>query len=327
MPDCSTIHDRFGRRVDYLRMSVTDRCNERCLYCMPQGYRGCGTDALGVGDFVRIVETACDLGFRKFRLTGGEPLVRRDLPELVHRLWNDVPGVEALGLSTNGLLLDKLARPLRQAGLRSVNVSLDALDADLYRKLTGGDVARVRAGIEAALEAGFERIKLNAVLLRGINEDQIVPLAEYASSLGVPLRFIEWMPLSRCQSLEAGHFLPVGEAMRILRQDDALIPAPEARLGHGPAQYFRLARRGTMIGFVGALTNLRFCDSCNKMRLTSDGRLRPCLGDHGEIDLSPGLRGEQPLESLFRLALREKPEAHLFLGAYQPQRPMTAIGG
>ncbi|MEY4387267.1 MAG: hypothetical protein RLY20_2550, partial [Verrucomicrobiota bacterium] len=169
--------DPFGRTVDYLRISVTDRCNERCLYCMPQGYKGWEQtpDHLTAEEIIHVVRVAAGMGFRKFRLTGGEPLVRRDLLDIV-RGMKSVPGVEVIGLSTNGTKLASLAHPLHEAGLRTVNVSLDALSAEVYHRVTGGNVADVLAGIRAAVAAGFERVKLNAVLMRGVNEQELWPL-------------------------------------------------------------------------------------------------------------------------------------------------------
>jgi cyclic pyranopterin phosphate synthase len=323
--------DQHGRSVDYLRISVTDRCNERCLYCMPEGFKGWQSraDTLTDDEIVRVVRTACALGFRKFRVTGGEPLVRRGVVELLARIWGE-SGVETLGLSTNGTRLSTLAEGLKRAGVRSVNVSLDALDPDIYRRVTGGEVADVVAGVDAALAAGFERVKLNCVLMRGVNEDQIWPLVEFAAARGVPLRFIELMPLTRTDVLTEANFLPVGEVMRRLAERDQLIPAPETRIGHGPAVYHRMAGSGALVGFIGALTNLHFCEACNKMRLTADGKIRPCLGDHGEIDLLPALRESEEdstLEERFRHALANKPWEHTFRDNYQPGRPMTAIGG
>jgi cyclic pyranopterin phosphate synthase len=189
--------DPFGRHIDYLRISVTDRCNERCLYCMPEGYKGWAqrADHLTADEIVRIVAASTCLGFRKFRLTGGEPLVRADIVEIARRIW-DLPGVQTLGLSTNGLRLADLALPLKQAGVRSINISLDTLDGTAYRQLTGGSLVAALAGIHAAAAAGFECVKLNCVLLRGINEHQIIPLVEFGSALGMPVRFIELMPLT-----------------------------------------------------------------------------------------------------------------------------------
>ena len=323
--------DSFGRKVDYLRISITDRCNERCLYCMPEGYKGWESkpDHLTAEEIIRVVRVAAELGFRKFRLTGGEPLVRGDILEIV-RAMKKISGVEMIGLSTNATRLAALAKPLRDAGIRTVNVSLDALDAQIYRRVTGGDVNAVIAGIRAALAAGFERVKLNCVLMRGVNEQEIWPLALFAAEHDLPLRLIELMPLTRTDVLTEQNFFPVGDAMRLLGQRDELIPQPDTKIGHGPAKYYLLKQTGALVGFIGALTNLHFCESCNKMRLTADGKIRPCLGDHGEIDLRGTLRqsrDDEPLRKLFLEALRLKPLEHQFRSNYAPGRPMTAIGG
>lgn len=323
--------DSFGRKIDYLRISVTDRCNERCLYCMPEGYKGWERreEHLSAAEIIRIVRVAAGLGFRKFRLTGGEPLMRGDLVEIV-RGMKMVPGVEVIGLSTNGTRLAALANPLHEAGVRTVNVSLDALTPELYHGITGGNVADVLAGIRAAVTVGFELVKLNCVLMRGKNEAEIWPLVLFAAEHRLPLRFIELMPLSRTDVLTEENFLPVGEVMQRLREKDELIPQPDRREGHGPARYYLLKQTGALVGFIGALTNLDFCENCNKVRLTSDGKLRPCLGDHLEMDLKPALRpriDDARLEALFRQTLVQKPEQHAFRANYQPKRVMTAIGG
>ncbi|HEX4343814.1 MAG TPA: GTP 3',8-cyclase MoaA [Verrucomicrobiae bacterium] len=323
--------DSFGRKVDYLRISVTDRCNERCLYCMPEGYKGWErtSDHLTATEIIRVVGIAASLGFKKFRLTGGEPLVRTDLPEII-RGMNAIPGVETIGLSTNGTRLASQAKILREAGLRTVNISLDALDPEVYRRVTGGDLASVLAGVRAAVEAGFECIKLNCVLMRGVNENEIWPLVLFAAEHQLALRFIELMPLSRTDVLSEKNFLPVGEVMERLRARDNLIPQPDRHIGNGPAKYYQLEHTGALVGFIGALTNLHFCEACNKMRLTADGKIRPCLGDHGEIDLRTALReakSDAALAEIFQEALRIKPLEHQFRNSYQPLRPMTAIGG
>jgi len=331
LPPGSAAPDTFGRVVDYLRISITDRCNERCLYCMPEGYHGWAQrpDHLTVEEILRLVRVAAGLGFRKFRLTGGEPLVRRDVSEIV-RGMAAIPGVEAIGLSTNGTRLAALARPLRGAGVRSVNISLDALDPELYRRITGGDVATVQAGIRAAVAAGFERVKLNAVLLRGLNEAELWPLILFAAEHGLPLRFIELMPVSRADVLTEANFLPVTEVMEQLRAREHMIPQPDHRLGHGPAKYYRLARTGALVGFIGAITNQHFCETCNRVRLTADGKIRPCLGNHGEVDLRTALRrhaSEAKLAALLRHAVAQKPQEHAFRANYTPCRPMVAVGG
>lgn len=323
--------DTFGRTVDYLRISVTDRCNERCLYCMPEGYRGWERrpDHLSADEITRVVRTAAGMGFRKFRLTGGEPLVRADLPEIVRNL-TAVPGVEHIGLSTNGTRLATMALILRQAGLSTVNISLDALDAGVYRRVTGGDVRTVLAGISAAVAARFDFVKLNCVLMRGVNEGEIWPLVLFAAEHGLPLRLIELMPVTSTDVLTDRNFLGVGEVMQFLRQKDELIPQPDWRLGFGPAKYYLLKHTGARVGFIGAMTNLHFCETCNKMRLTADGKIRPCLGDHGEVDLREALRhaaDDAQVRALLETALQRKPLEHSFRHAYRPCRPMTAIGG
>jgi cyclic pyranopterin phosphate synthase len=319
--------DPFGRHIDYLRISVTDRCNERCLYCMPKGYKGWAerADHLTADEIVRIVEQSTTLGFRKFRLTGGEPLVRKDIVEIARRIW-DLPGVQTLGISTNGVLLKDLALPLKQAGVRSVNISLDALDPEIYRKLTGGRLEDALEGIGAAAAVGFEVVKLNCVLLRGLNDDQIVPLANFGAALGMPVRFIELMPLAPGGPVDDRHFMSVGDAMACLAEHGPLEPAPDKPHGHGPARYYRF--RGAHVGFIGSVTCADFCTTCNKLRLTADGKLRPCLGRHGEIDLMPALRGDAAgITAAIEDAIANKPENHSFAEDFEVQRPMTAIGG
>lgn len=323
--------DTFGRTIDYLRVSVTDRCNERCLYCMPEGYKGWERkpDHLTADEIVRVVRVAAGVGFRKFRLTGGEPLVRADVPEIV-RAMTAIPGVEHIGISTNGTKLAALAQPLRDAGVGTVNVSLDALDPAVYRRVTGGDLNAVLAGIRAAVAAGFERVKLNCVLMRGMNEPELWPLVLFAAEHGLPLRLIELMPVTTTDVLTERNFLSVSEAMELLRQKDELIPQPDWRLGFGPAKYYELKHTGARVGFIGAMTNLHFCETCNKLRLTADGKIRPCLGDQGEIDLRETLRNsptDEVVREVLRTALRRKPFEHLFRTQYTPCRPMTAIGG
>lgn len=321
--------DPFGRSIDYLRISVTDRCNERCLYCMPEGYKGWAqrTDHMTLDEIVRIARSASALGFRKFRLTGGEPLLRSDIVEIARRLW-DLPGTQALGLSTNGTRLASVALALKQAGVRSINISLDTLDPAIYRTITGADLVPVLAGIEAALAARFEVVKLNCVLMRGVNESSLLPLIEFAAAHGTPLRFIELMPLSRTDVLSEPNFLSVGEVMQRLQKMGDLQLLPDYCPGYGPARYYEFQPLGARLGFIGAVTTPHFCESCNKIRLTADGKLLPCLGRHGEIDLLTPLRsGETNPETFLRTAIANKPENHEFSDCYTPGRPMTAIGG
>ena len=325
--------DPFGRIIDYLRISVTDRCNERCLYCMPEGYKGWSQrpDHMTSEEIVHVAEAATRLGFRKFRLTGGEPLLRGDIIKIAQGLW-ELPGVQTLGLSTNGTLLTAMSRDLKQAGVRSINISLDALDPELYHRITGGRLTQVLAGIESAQTAGFEVIKLNCVLMRGINENEYLPLIHFAAEKGLLLRFIELMPLSRTDVLNDSNFLAVSELRHRLETIGKLSPLPNFRPGHGPAKYYDYAipglSRSARLGFIGALTTPDFCESCNKLRLTADGKLRPCLGRHGEIDLLSTLRNTNvDPANLLREAIANKPENHEFSDCYEPGRPMTAIGG
>jgi GTP 3',8-cyclase len=321
--------DPFGRTIDYLRISVTDRCNERCLYCMPEGYKGWAqkADHLTAAQLIEITRAAARLGFRKFRLTGGEPLIRADFLEIARGI-GALEGLHSLGVSTNGLKLAPQAAELAAAGVRSANVSLDALDPARYRAITGGDVATVLAGIRAAQAAGMF-VKLNCVLLRGVNEAEYRPLIRFSAEIGAPLRFIELMPLSRADALTEANFLSVTELRARLHAESPLEPLADYRPGHGPARYWRDQATGAHLGFIGAITTSDFCATCNKVRLTADGKLRPCLGRHGEIDLKAALADGAPeaLEALLAQAIADKPENHEFTENYQPARPMTAIGG
>jgi cyclic pyranopterin phosphate synthase len=298
---------------------------------MPEGYKGweLTPDHLTAPEIIRVARVAAGMGFRKFRLTGGEPLVRADLSEVI-RGMAAVSGVEHIGLSTNGTRLAVQAQTLRDAGATTVNISLDALDPSVYRHITGGDVNTVLAGIRAAIDARYAFVKLNCVLMRGINEKELWPLVLFAAEHNLPLRLIELMPITSSDVLTDKNFMSVGEAMELLRQKDELIPQPDWRLGFGPAKYYQLKNSGARVGFIGPLTNPHFCETCNKIRLTADGKVRPCLGDHGEINLRETLRharDDAAVRSVLRVALRRKPFEHSFRGSYQPCRPMTAIGG
>lgn len=326
----SELIDPNGRLVDYLRISVTDRCNERCLYCLPENYSSWlpRAEILADNELLAVARTAVSLGFKKFRVTGGEPLIRAGVVNFIGDLIA-TPGVESVQLTTNGTRLPQLARPLFDAGLRRINISLDALSAGVYRAITGGDLQPVLEGIKLVKRMGFPSVKLNTVLMRGKNEHEILPLLNFAAEHDVAIRFIELMPVSLTEMLSEKNFLPVQEVLSLLKREDDLERLPEP-LGFGPAKYFRLKRRGVTVGLIGALSDLHFCERCNKMRLTCDGKLRPCLGNHLETDLKPALRPELDtgkLRELFRGTLLQKPAEHLFRNNYQPQRVMTAIGG
>jgi cyclic pyranopterin phosphate synthase len=239
------------------------------------------------------------------------------------------PGVESVLLTTNGTRLPELAKPLFAAGLRRINISLDALNPAIYHAITGGEVAPVLRGIQLGKELGFESVKLNTVLMRGRNDGEVFRLLDFAAEHDVVIRFIELMPVSLTEMLSEKNFFPVTELLARLRREDDPEPLTES-FGFGPAKYYRLKKRGVTVGLIGALSDLHFCECCNKMRLTCDGKLRPCLGNHVEMDLKPALRPQidsAHLQELICRTLGQKPSEHLFRDNYQPQRVMTAIGG
>jgi len=323
--------DPFGRNVNYLRISVTDRCNLRCIYCMPlEGVPQMShSELLSYEEIQTVVRAAAELGINRIRLTGGEPLVRAELPELV-RMLSRIEGIEELSLTTNGVFLKKYALELKQAGLSRVNVSLDTLKADTFRYITRlGELQGVLEGIEAAKKAGFEPVKTNTVVMRGINDDEILDFAKMTYEDGWHVRFIELMPFKGVVE-----FVPSIE----LRQHISLLGKLEpcaSITGNGPAMYYRLpGARGT-IGFISPLTETSFCSRCNRMRLTSDGKLRPCLLREDEIDLKLPLRSDEigaPMKELKRLILKavaSKPEHHHLNEGVDRlvNRKMSQIGG
>jgi len=333
------MEDRFGHRISYLRVSVTDRCNERCAYCMPQELQEWLPRAgiLSYEETLRLIRIAAELGVTKVRVTGGEPLTRRDIVDFIRQVGR-IPGICDVGVSTNGTLLAREVAPgvttasaLRAANVRSVNISLDTLRRAVYAQITGRDfLPLVLQGIGNALAAGFPQIKLNTVLMRGRNEDQLIPLIDFAASRNLILRFIEMMPVSTTEVLTERNFLPVAEAKRAIEaRYGNLIPEPTFRT-NGPATYYQIAGRSQRIGFIGAMTNLHFCESCNKLRLTCDGKLRPCLGSYLEFDIMKPLRegaADPELRQFFLDVIDRKPQQHDFRENYQPNRKMIAIGG
>jgi len=322
-----------------LRVSITDRCNERCTYCMPHELQEWlpREDILTYEETLRLIRIVTDLGVSKVRITGGEPLTRRGVLDLLRELPK-IPGLRDIGLSTNGTLLARRIEPgltmaiaLRDAGVRSVNVSLDTLDPHVYARITGRDFhPQVLNGIAAATAAGFDQIKLNCVLMRGRNEDQLIPLIEFAAARNLILRFIEMMPVSTNEVLDEKNFISILEAKRAIESHyGAVMPEPGFRT-NGPATYYRIPGREQRIGFIGAMTNLHFCESCNKLRLTCDGKLRPCLGSYLEFDIMKPLRAgasDDELRQFFLDVVDRKPEQHDFRENYKPNRKMVAIGG
>jgi cyclic pyranopterin phosphate synthase len=320
--------DSFGRSITYLRISVTDRCNLRCIYCMPpEGVPQMShSEILSYEEVRTVVRAAAELGICKIRLTGGEPLVRVELPKLV-RMLSQIEGIEELSLTTNGTILKKYSLELKQAGLSRVNVSLDTLKADKFQYITClRRLKDVLEGIDAAKEAGFHPVKINTVVMRGINDDEILDFAKMTYENGWHVRFIELMPFKN-----VADFVPSIE----LRQRISLLGKLEpcaSITGNGPATYYRLAGAKGTIGFVSPLTEPSFCSRCNRMRLTPDGKLRPCLLGEDEIDLKSPLRNNAPmdkLKSLILQAVTSKPEHHPLIGNNfrLVNRKMSQIGG
>ena len=339
----SNVQDLYGHLISYLRVSITDRCNERCLYCMPQELQEWlpHREILTYEEIARIVRVAATLGVTKLRVTGGEPLTRRNVLEFF-RLVQAIPGIGDLGVSTNGSLLARavpdhggrtMAECLRSYGVRTVNISLDTLDRAEYARVTGRDyLPQTLAGIAAAKAAGFQRheIKLNSVLMRGRNEEGMIPLIEYAGANDLLLRFIELMPVSTTDVLTEANFYPIATARRRIEEHfGALLPVPDFKT-NGPATYYQLPGTTQKIGFIGAMTNLHFCEDCNKLRLTCEGQLRPCLGSFLEFDIREPLRAgasDAELRQVFLDVVARKPKQHDFRENYQPNRKMVAIGG
>jgi GTP 3',8-cyclase len=325
--------DPYGRRIDYVRLSITDRCNFRCVYCMPaQGMAFCPTEEVLTDDeIVRLAEVLASLGVRRLRVTGGEPLVRPGVVDLVGRL-SGIPGIEDLSLSTNGSRLAGLAQDLRRAGIRRVNVSLDTLRQDRFAAVSrAGHIRDVWEGIDAALRAGFDPVKLNVVVMRGINEDEIPSFVELARRRPLHVRFIELMPIGGTGFFGRHRWAPYED---ILRKCGPLEPVPldDLPMGAGPAHTMRPASgsRGT-VGFIGAM-GCNFCKKCNRVRLTSRGVLHPCLGWEDGVDLRTPLRSgasSEALARLVRLAVAQKPEGHAMTPDGGPVREtfMCGLGG
>ncbi len=338
--------DSFARRIRYLRVSVTDRCNYRCTYCMPETLAGevafqPKASLLTFEEIERVVAVFAGLGVRKVRLTGGEPTARRGIVELVARLAR-VPGIEQVVMTTNGHLLDELAAPLAVAGLTAVNVSVDSLDAGRFHELTGrGDLRRVLGGIDAALAAGLV-VKINAVALRGINEAEIPALCAYAWSRNIVPRFIEHMPMSDGRLYASDIELPAAEIRAtIAAAHGALAPVAQpgieqpgidrhSAIDAGPARYWRTAS-GREVGIISAMTE-HFCDDCNRLRLTATGDLHACLGHDDAISLRDVMRGGGSDDDVVRAiagAVSGKRAGHDFAldGMGAPQKHMISMGG
>jgi cyclic pyranopterin phosphate synthase len=325
--------DGFGRIHDNLRISVTDRCNIRCFYCMPEEgvHYAERQEILSFEEIERFARVAATLGVTKLRITGGEPLVRRDLPRLIEKLAR-IPGIADIALTTNAVLLEQQAQALHDAGLRRLNVHLDTLDRERFSRITRRDeLPRVLAGIDAAVRVGFERIKLNVVAVKNLVEPDIVPMARYCRERGFEPRFIEFMPLDSQSLWDRRKVLLADEILAMLaREISPLIPVPDAD-PRAPATEYEYADGGGRVGFIASVSK-PFCLNCNRLRLTADGHIRYCLFAIEETDVKHLLRSDaddDAIAAAIRRNVSEKWIGHEINSAkfVPPPRPMYAIGG
>jgi len=324
-----TLRDGFGRGIEYLRISVTDRCNFRCRYCMPAaGLEWLPkSDILSYEEIAQVVGELAPLGLRRLRITGGEPTLRPQL-ELLVGMLRSIPGIEDISLSTNGVRLPELAGSFRKAGLDRVNMSADSLRPDRIRQISRRNIDfDPIAAATAAEQAGLSPIKFNVVVMRGINDDELRDFARLTIEREWHVRFIELMPVGEMRELTWDHVVPSEEVLRQLEEIAPLEPAAGPARGNGPARYFRFANARGTVGVITPMSHT-YCGSCNRVRLTADGRLRTCLFGDDEVDLRSPLREGLPLEPFFRSALSSKPkEHHLLQMQVGGLRALSQVGG
>ena len=326
--------DPFQRTIRYLRVSVTDRCNYRCFYCMPS--QGMvweeRAEFLTFEEMTRVIRLFAELGVDRVRLTGGEPLVRRGILDFIRQL-SALPGLQDLSLSTNAHLLADHAEELFAAGVGRVNISLDSLKPQVFRQITrNGDLAKVLAGIDAALAAGMRPVKLNMVVMKGLNDDEIEEMLDYSVERGADLRYIETMPVGEAGIEGTDHFMPAAEILNRLKKHvgEELLPAKGGK-GAGPARYYQIGDGPVRVGVISALSR-HFCDDCNRVRLTAKGDLVLCLGQEDRVSLRDGLRAglsDEAMKNLIRDAIARKPRSHDFNEDQSrvSLRHMSSLGG
>lgn len=326
--------DRFQRRVDYVRLSVTDRCDFRCVYCMAEEMTFVPKpQVLTLEEHFQVAQAFTELGVSKIRLTGGEPLIRTDILSLVKRLGR-LEGLDQLVLTTNGSQLQRMAPDLRDCGVKRINISLDSLQHRRFRQLTRhGNLDQVLAGIETAIACGFERIKINAVVLKGRNEDEVLDLVDFAYRRGIDIAFIEEMPLGHIVEHDrALSFCSSGELREMIGQRYSMHALGDPSGNDGPARYYSLPGSETRLGFISPHSN-NFCHLCNRVRVTAEGRLLLCLGNEDSVDLRAILRRPDFSPDMLKTAIVQamdiKPERHHFDNANEPQivRFMNTTGG
>ncbi len=310
----TTYVDPFGRNIDYVRLSVTDRCDLRCFYCMPKGYKEFEEpeDWLTFDEIERVIGAFTRLGINKVRLTGGEPLVRKNLTQLTNRL-SKVSGVEDMSLSTNAVKLEKFAQPLFDSGVQRLNVSLDCVDPEKYKQITGGGkLNKVLKGLVAAKKAGFCPIKINMVVMRGINDDHIFEMIDFCSEQGFILRLIETMPMGITGKEASLRYIPLNEIQNIIEQRYKMVPAVYP--GAGPAKYLSIPEKNLKIGLITPISQ-HFCETCNRVRMGVNGTLYLCLGQEHQYPLRDLLRQgitDEALQQHLIKALELKPLKHQF---------------
>ncbi len=324
--------DKFNRVVDYVRISVTDRCDFRCVYCMDDEMQFVPrAQLLTLEEIGKIAQAFTELGVKKIRITGGEPLIRRNVVKLFEDI-GQLPGLSELVLTTNGSQLTKLAQPLKDAGVKRINISLDSLDADKFKRITRvGDLGNVLAGIEAARAVGFEKIKLNAVILKHRNDDEIIDLVRYASDRDMDISFIEEMPLGVIGDHDRAEAYYSSDEIRAdLEQAFTLVPTTETT--GGPSKYYKLTETDTRVGFISPHSH-NFCEQCNRVRLTCEGRLLLCLGQEHSVDLRKVIRAYPGDMDKLKQAIKDsmliKPKGHDFNLTEKPIifRHMNVTGG
>jgi cyclic pyranopterin phosphate synthase len=327
-PDKQLI-DPFGRRVEYVRLSVTDKCNMRCFYCIPKGFKDFEEPEnwLSFDEVERLMRIFADLGVRRVRLTGGEPLVRKNLPELAARL-SVIPGIEDLSLSTNASLLSEHAVALKEAGISRINVSLDSLQHERFNEITGGRLQTVLDGLQAAKSAGLNPVKINVVAMKGLNDDEFESIVDYCLENDFTLRFIETMPIGSTGKDAIDYYYDLQKLKKRLQKRFSLIPGMMP--GGGPARYFQVKGTELRIGFITPISQ-HFCETCNRVRVSVNGTLYLCLGQNDKVELRPLLRDgstDEQLREAIVAALALKPMRHEFKDEPgQIVRIMSQTGG